>query len=214
MQPADVGLQRPLKHMMKQAIFDFLTAEHLNQLENGIKPKHVKITSSLRVLRNASVAALNRAYDFATSLAGRDLVQKAWSKSGPPNRPEITLSPDWLTSNEAHEALDKYLDEDDTLFNEIKSCMGHVLGKFESRSEHERGMAPDAIDNSDVPLNAVIRATFGEEITLDDVTAWYGKPLTHVPDLDGGSAAGGDAEDLLGYDEHRQRFGGQNLPSL
>ena len=110
--------------------------------------------------------------------------------------------------------MDKYLDQDDTLFNEIKSRMGHVLGKFDTRDEHERGMNPEAIDDSDVPLEAVIRATFGEEVTMEDITTWYGDPLTRVPDLQEGLASGGDVENLLNYNDKGERFGDQNLPSM
>lgn len=75
-QPADVGLQRPLKHRLKAALFDWMAGVHRQQLAAGAKPEDIKITSSLPKLRDVSVAGLVQAYEFMQSPDGRDLIKK------------------------------------------------------------------------------------------------------------------------------------------
>lgn len=75
-QPADVGLQRPIKHFLKQELFSFLAQTHRTQMSSGISAENVRITTSFPKLRDASVAPLVRAYDFMTGPYGRELVLK------------------------------------------------------------------------------------------------------------------------------------------
>jgi hypothetical protein len=80
-QPADVGLNRVIKHCLKQHQTQFLVDSHQQQIKNGLMPEQVKFTTSLPVLRDASVAASVDVYDFMTGPLGRDLVKKVDSNS-------------------------------------------------------------------------------------------------------------------------------------
>ncbi|KAG6863222.1 hypothetical protein C0993_012433, partial [Termitomyces sp. T159_Od127] len=75
-QPADVGLQRIVKHMLKQQTVEYMLSSHKEQLQHGITPESVKITNSIGPLRDATVAGLVHVYDFMQTLRGRELVKK------------------------------------------------------------------------------------------------------------------------------------------
>ena len=75
-QPADVGLQRIIKHQLRQAALHFLVAEHRKQVRSGITPEKVKVTTSLPVLRNASVRGIVDAWNLMTGVKGRDIVRR------------------------------------------------------------------------------------------------------------------------------------------
>ena len=80
-QPADVGLQRPVKHRLKQAQFQYLVSEQKKQLEKGITAEKVKFSTSIVVLRDASVRGCVETYDLMCSDNGRKMVKcKATSK--------------------------------------------------------------------------------------------------------------------------------------
>ncbi|KAL1697941.1 hypothetical protein EV121DRAFT_297741 [Schizophyllum commune] len=159
------------------------------------------------------MAALVRAYEFGTSPAGRNLGKRAWAQSGPPNKPDCCLSAEYLTSDAAYEALDQYLQRDPTLFNKIKDCVGHVYSTFDAE-EHKIGIDPLSLDDSNVPLPAVIWETFGN-VDPTDIALFYGQPLTvdeyHADG--GGLAAAGGEEDILMFDARREHYSGQNLPT-
>ncbi|KAG6859401.1 hypothetical protein C0995_008932 [Termitomyces sp. Mi166 len=69
-QPADVGLQQIVKHMLKQQTVEYMLSFHKEQLKHGITPKSVKITNFIRPLHNATVAGLVHVYDFMQTLHG------------------------------------------------------------------------------------------------------------------------------------------------
>ncbi|KAL1690418.1 hypothetical protein GGG16DRAFT_103070 [Schizophyllum commune] len=194
MQPADVGLQRPVKHVLKQAMFDYLTAKHQAQIAAGVEPKDFKMITSFPTLRNAC----------------------AWRKSGPPGKPHLSLSPEWLTSNEAHTALDEYLQNDPTLYEEICNRVGHVYGSFNA-AEHK--LDPAAPNDSDIPLSNVIHDMFGEDVDVSDVEFWYGTPLT-VTECQKGTTEGlgletaGVKEDILMFGDNGECYSAQNLPYM
>lgn len=75
-QPADVGLQRIIKHQLRQAALRFLVAEHRKQVKSGLTPEQVKVTTSLPVLRDASVRGIVDAWQFMTGPTGRDIVRR------------------------------------------------------------------------------------------------------------------------------------------
>lgn len=78
LQPADVGLNRVIKHRLKQAQMQYLVESHQKQIADGLKPEQVKFTTSLPALRDASVAGIVEVYDFMTGPTGRELVKKVW----------------------------------------------------------------------------------------------------------------------------------------
>lgn len=66
-QPADVGLQRVVKHKLQQAALDFLVRSHTTQLQDGLTAEQIRFTTSLPTLRDASVAAIVDAWKFMSS---------------------------------------------------------------------------------------------------------------------------------------------------
>lgn len=80
-QPADVGLQRILKHYLHQCALEFFVECHSCQIDNGITPKHIKFTTSLPVLRNASGSPIVALHNYLLSSIGEKIVQKVSSYS-------------------------------------------------------------------------------------------------------------------------------------
>lgn len=76
MQPVDVGLNRIIKHRLKQAQMNYLIEAHQKQIANGLTPEQVKISTSLPELRDASVVGIVEVYDFMTGPIGRELIKK------------------------------------------------------------------------------------------------------------------------------------------
>jgi hypothetical protein len=76
MQPADVGLNRVIKHRLKQSQMQYLVEAHQKQILAGLTPEQVKFSTSLPVLRDASVAGIVEVYDFMTGPTGRQLIKK------------------------------------------------------------------------------------------------------------------------------------------
>jgi predicted site-specific integrase-resolvase len=75
-QPADVGLNRVIKHHLKQYQTQYLVDSHKQQMKSGLTADQVKITTSLPVLQDASVAGVVGVYEFMTGPFGRELVKK------------------------------------------------------------------------------------------------------------------------------------------
>lgn len=57
---------------------NYLVSVHEAQLESGLTPEHVKFTTSLPALRDASVAGIVEVYDFMTGPTGREIVKKVF----------------------------------------------------------------------------------------------------------------------------------------
>jgi hypothetical protein len=79
-QPADVGLNRVIKHWLKQSQMQFLVEAYQAQIATGLTPEQVKFSTSLPVLRDATVAGIVDVYDFMTSPTGWALVKKVGLK--------------------------------------------------------------------------------------------------------------------------------------
>ncbi|THU86610.1 hypothetical protein K435DRAFT_868108 [Dendrothele bispora CBS 962.96] len=77
-------------------------------------------------------------------------------------------TPECLTSKKTQAELRKYLQQDSTLREEIEAQCGIVHGLNDSSEplESDIDLRIDSVDDDDVPLTAVISATFGE--TLND----------------------------------------------
>ncbi|THU80666.1 hypothetical protein K435DRAFT_600201, partial [Dendrothele bispora CBS 962.96] len=159
-QPADVGLQRPIKHFLKQKMFEWMVEVHRKSLAAGAKPEDIKITS-LPKLRDASVAGLIEAYKYLSSPHGRSLIQKAWKGCVAKG---YNLSEECLTSKKSQADLTKYLKNDPTLRNEIEERCGIVSGLDDGKDciEADIDRRVDEFDDVDVPLTEIIAATFQE----------------------------------------------------
>ncbi|KAL0569111.1 hypothetical protein V5O48_012860 [Marasmius crinis-equi] len=157
-QPADVGLQRPIKHFIKQILFMWMAEMHKQQIKEGKSPKEIKVSTSLPFLRDASVDPLMKAYEWMQGPDGRDLIFKAWKNSTAKN---WNLSAECLTSKEAQTALKTYLKSDKDLFTEIQNRCGLVHGMGESEMSEESCAEADIDaehieDDTDVPLAEVV----------------------------------------------------------
>ncbi|KAF8421125.1 hypothetical protein L210DRAFT_3424578, partial [Boletus edulis BED1] len=75
-QPADVGLNCVIKHHLKQHQTEYLVKSHQQQIKDSLTTAQVKFTTSLPVLRDASVSGIVSVYEFMTGPFGRELVQK------------------------------------------------------------------------------------------------------------------------------------------
>lgn len=61
-QPCDVGIQRGLKHVIRQCQHADVVAETVTALDAGKKPEDIRLEQSLPVLRNRTVAWMVQAY--------------------------------------------------------------------------------------------------------------------------------------------------------
>ena len=75
-QPADVGLQRVIKHQLKQHALEHLVHSHAKMLESGVDAKEVKFTHSLPVLRDQTVRGTVKVWHFLNEGKGSDIVRK------------------------------------------------------------------------------------------------------------------------------------------
>jgi hypothetical protein len=75
-QPADVGLQRIIKHRIRQDTVSYLVKQHKGQLKQGLTANQVKFETSLPRLRDASVPMIVHAWDFLNSLQGQLVVRR------------------------------------------------------------------------------------------------------------------------------------------
>jgi hypothetical protein len=53
-----------------------MVAEHTKQLKNGFTPEQVKFSTSVPVLRDASVQPIVDLYNWAETAPGRELIQR------------------------------------------------------------------------------------------------------------------------------------------
>jgi hypothetical protein len=166
-QPADVGQQRPVKHRLRQETTNFMVAQHMAQMSEGISPEHVKFVTSLPVLRDASVGAISRVYDWLNSPDGHEITRRAWANCKVRN---CSLLGEYLTSKEAKGHLRQYLATHKNLRDEIENKIGKVYNDL----DHDNPAADDANanqiphwdkdDHADVPARAVVRDTLGIDL--------------------------------------------------
>ena len=79
-QPVDVGLNHVIKHQLKQLQMQILVETYQAHFATGLTPKKVKFSTSLPVLRDATVSGIVDVYDFMMSPMGQELVKKVSHK--------------------------------------------------------------------------------------------------------------------------------------
>ncbi|CAK5275046.1 unnamed protein product [Mycena citricolor] len=173
LQPQDVGIQRVAKHKLRQGLMEFLVRAYQSQSAAGIKPEDVKFSSSLPVLRDASVRPCVDLYDWFKTSAGHDLIKQAWAKCIVPEK-TYNLSYETLTSRTSRKALREYLKTDRILAEEIKARCGSVnLPLLPNDLPANRQDVPEGdldadghgdgiSDDADVPVEAVIQHVFSD----------------------------------------------------
>ncbi|KAJ7762678.1 hypothetical protein B0H16DRAFT_1884097 [Mycena metata] len=88
-QPADVGLQRVAKHILKQDSLDYLVEIFKAQTAKGVAPRDIKFPLSLPVLRDATVRGLVKMYNFFQTPDGRKIVQQCKTAQHLQNTPTL-----------------------------------------------------------------------------------------------------------------------------
>ncbi|KAH9914425.1 uncharacterized protein B0H18DRAFT_1216055 [Fomitopsis serialis] len=160
---------RVIKHRLRQAALEFLVNSHSQQIDQGLTPEQVKITTSIKTLRNASVAPLVDVFDFLDSAGGRTVIRRAWEKCAVK---EWNLSAECITSRRAKAAWREYLRKDETLRNEIEGKIGE-LGDLIAEEPDEEGetSTEEAYDDTDVSLRAVVQQALGVDVPEADQQA-------------------------------------------
>ncbi|THV03410.1 hypothetical protein K435DRAFT_835856 [Dendrothele bispora CBS 962.96] len=204
-QPADVGLQRVVKHHIRQDNLQWLVDKHMAGLSEGLTPSQIKFTTSLPVLRDAaSIQPCVNVFEFFQTLEGRKLVQKAWQNCI--IRGGFNLSGDCLTHRDTKAALRKYLADHADFREEIEAKIGRfdygdkIPGDSTNTDDGEMA-DDDEIDATDVPLEFVIRDALGVHVNLNRSVEFTVDNVEQDPEV--GTWGAGDAmhENILLYRE-------------
>ncbi|KAJ2936155.1 hypothetical protein H1R20_g939, partial [Candolleomyces eurysporus] len=154
MQPADAGLNRVIKHSIRQAALDYLVESHKEQLSEGLTPSQIKFTTSLPILRNASVDPIVKLHETMRGANGRDLIRCAWEKC---TVKEFNLGEECLTSRKAKIAYREYLETDAILRSEIEAKIGREALLNATLQVEDEDLDPYGIpDATDVPISRVV----------------------------------------------------------
>ncbi|THU88058.1 hypothetical protein K435DRAFT_830622 [Dendrothele bispora CBS 962.96] len=202
-QPADVGLQRVLKHHIRQDNLQYLVDSHIAGLAQGLSPSQIKFTTSLPALRDASVKPCVNVYNFFQTSDGRKLVQKAWENCS--IRGGFNLSGTCLTHRNTKAALRKYLEENPDFRQEIEAKIGRFdYGDETEPQEPVEILDDDAEDATDVPLEYVVRDALGVDVSLNNQSKEFTVSSAEVErSLDGSTRGVGNImhEDISLYRE-------------
>jgi hypothetical protein len=162
-----VGLQRIIKHFMRQETVKFLVDQHSEQLKTGLKPEKVQFVTSIGPLRNASAGGIERCYDWLVTPLGKEIVRHAWAKC---TVKDYALSEDGLAGPRSLVALISYLKTHPKLYDEINNKIGDVWGiedmpDTDDEDNFEYDFTPED-DHTDVPMRLVVRETLGLDLPL------------------------------------------------
>ncbi|KAJ2934644.1 hypothetical protein H1R20_g2448, partial [Candolleomyces eurysporus] len=160
-QPADVGLQCVVKQIIRQKVLDFLVENHASQIQEGLTPEQVKVTTSLPTLRDASVSPIVDVFKFLQGWKGREIVQNAWKRCIVGN---YNLGEECLQSKHTKAAYREYLKKDDTLRKEIEGKLGeNFLDKdnLEEMQAEPESQVDDFDDPEEIPLDTIIERDTG-----------------------------------------------------
>ncbi|KAJ7613758.1 hypothetical protein DFH06DRAFT_1146711 [Mycena polygramma] len=224
--PADVGLNRVYKHHVKQAYLDWMVDAHAAQVKKGLTVEQVKFTTSLPVLRDASVKPIVDLYEWAQTPAGRDVIKRAWEKC---TVGEFNLGAECLTSKKTKAAYREYLKTHPDFRKEIEDKIGDVLGldddtvaaAAEIEAREVAAMGDDDVftddmttDPTDIPLQSVVQASLQLEISADQLptAGRFCVPPETVSANDGGALVGnGDIENIWAYNDNGRPWSEGNL---
>ncbi|KIM38062.1 hypothetical protein M413DRAFT_13027 [Hebeloma cylindrosporum] len=222
-QPADVGLNRILKHNIRQEALNFLVDNHSQQTQGGLSAAQVKLTTSLPVLRNASVQPIVNLYNFFSGFSGRQIIQRAWEKC---TVNEWNLGESCLYSLKTKAAYREYLKRDEILRKEIELKLGadpvrlvesDDIGRTETDRDNEDA-EDEPEDATDIPLAAVIQAEMGFDddtvaaLQIPDAVNRFCASYDAVLDDDGVLMPTGDSENVWAYRDDGSAWG-EALPA-
>lgn len=206
-QPADVGLQRPVKHQLKQAQFHYLVSKQKKQLEKGIGQIYNLYSCSSQ--RNSSWLCRDLQYHAfrkwmengetgmlaTTQLIFKLAIWQAWAKcvSG-----KWSLSVECLTSAESQDALLEYLETDSELAGEIQKRTSVVYGIDDAEGDEE-----DGLDDPAIPFTSVVHHLL--KLDLKFPTDQY--TVAEAEKIDGELRINSVEENIWAYDDFGVRFG-------
>lgn len=146
-QPADVLLQRIVKHIIKQAALDFFVASSTRQLNAGISAECVKIPNDLPTLRDASVVWTLEAFLYLKDRP--EVVAKAWEKC---KTGEWDFSWAKLTSSEATKCLYATLSSNEAFRQEL-SISGPILPQTSRKKSQQVHSGEEILDEAEIEFS-------------------------------------------------------------
>lgn len=232
-QPADVGLNRVIKHFMRQETLEYLVKSFKNQIDRGCLVEQVKFSSSLPELRNATVQPIIRLYDYFRSYEGSLIIKRAWEKCQ--LNVDLNLGEKCLFNPKTREINRQYIRQDATLRKEIEDKVGPLgldsdsiangdaaIDGNNSDSDHEDsdsdmrpGLGKDNLspqgleDDTGVPLQAVVNATLGRQFFTSsgshEVSTFILNPNAIEEDNHQNLQVVGEMENLWSYNDRDGR---------
>jgi hypothetical protein len=159
-QPADVGLQRIIKHRLRQETLEFMVRQMSDQMNNGLTPEQVQLATKIGPLCDASVGAIERVYDWLASPQSREIVKRAWEKCKVFKWNLGSLDYRLLRDCGAVDALIDYLGspKGSKVHDEILKKIGNVYG-IEEEVVLDDESSSQWDDHTDVPMRVLVRKT-------------------------------------------------------
>jgi hypothetical protein len=136
-QPADVGLQRVFKHIVKRSASDFFVATICKKLKAGVTPNMAAPPSDLPTLRNATIGWFLDAWKYLRD--NPDIVRHAWGACRVPGETRgLSLAYQSVSSNDAY-ALFRSLCAKDEEFGKELLRLDFTSSVVEDGDEHDEG---------------------------------------------------------------------------
>ena len=229
-QPADVGLQRIIKHYIRQCTLETMVQTHRDQLTKGIPLCGIEYYKSIKHLRNTSIRALVNVHNYLTTSEGRRIVYKvcifylylfellikvlqAWEKCivGAYN-----LSGKCLESPSKRSDLRKILQQDQIIKEEIESIEQNAIQEEKGQEEREeKEKLDDNNEDTAIPLSSVITDCLDLEVSYaDSLNSCHF--LVGTDQIDSNKEIWGDEEDIWAYNKEREHWkeGNSRLPAF
>ncbi|KAJ3007872.1 hypothetical protein NUW54_g3377 [Trametes sanguinea] len=167
-QPADVGLQRVVKHVIKQSAVDFLVGTATRRLQAGHKADELLLPTDMPTLRNACVAWLVDAYHYLNKRP--EVIRKAWAKC---EAKGWNLSYECLTSAAASDHLRKVMASDVAFaaeFANLDTVSGDLTEESEDGNSHDHdddvALAADVLMVACIPAACISGTQGGDAVTI------------------------------------------------
>ncbi|KAJ3516355.1 hypothetical protein NMY22_g14227 [Coprinellus aureogranulatus] len=152
------------KHHLRQEAVRYLVDSHTKQIEEGLTPEKIVMTSSLPALRDASIQPIVNLYEYLSGNNGRELIRMAWRKC---SVKEWNLGTECLQSRAIRSAYRAYVNFDEILHKEISDKIGREALQAalptEDPGEDEFGQN----NPTDIPLDTIAVAGFADEAILE-----------------------------------------------
>lgn len=144
-QPADVGLQRVFKHIVKKSASDFFVATICKKLKAGVTPNMAAPPSDLPTLRNATIGWFLDAWKYLRD--NPDIVRHAWGACCVPGETRgLSLAYQSVSSDEAYAQFRSLCVKDEEFGKELlhldfTSSAGEDGGEPDEDDQHDDDLA-------------------------------------------------------------------------